>query len=196
MLADDAVHHREPQPGTLPRLLGGKERFKDAGLRRGIHADPGVDHADHRVGTGRQRGGPVGRGRADLDVIGLEAQGPALRHRVPCVHGEVQEHLLELSRIRVDLPRARPQGEQQGDVLADQAPEHGARLPYRAVEIEVPALEHLLPAEGQELPGETGGAIRRLLDLLDAAPKRIVGLQPSQQQHAAPGDDGQQVVEV
>ena len=58
------------------------------------------------------------------------------------------------------------------------------------------ALEHLLAAEGEELAREGGGAVGRLLDHLDAAAHRVVGLEPAEDQVGAAGDDREQVVEV
>ena len=121
---------------------------------------------------------------------------PPLRHGVARVHGQVHQDLLELARVGVDVPGVRPQGEEQLHVLADEPPQHRADLLDHRVEVQVLPLQHLLAAEGQELAGEAGGAIGGLLDLLHAAAERIVGLQPAEEHRAAPGDDGEQVVEV
>ncbi len=48
-LLDEAVDHREPQPGALPRPFGGEERLEDARLRRGIHAEPRIGDRDLHV---------------------------------------------------------------------------------------------------------------------------------------------------
>ena len=196
MLSHHPVDHREPEPGALPGLLRGEEWLEDARLGGRVHPHAGVHDSQDRVRTGRQGLGPVGRGRLDLDAVGLDTQGAAARHGVARVHRQVHQDLLELARVGVDVPGPRSQSEEQLDVLADEPPQHPADLVDHRVEVEVLALQHLLAAEGQELPGETGGAIGRLLDLLDAATERIVRLQPAEEDRAAPGDDGEEVVEV
>src|SRR4030095_16546611 len=56
--------------------------------------------------------------------------------------------------------------------------------------------EHLLPAESQELSGEIGRAVCRLLYEFDVRADRIVGAEATQQQLAASDHDGEEVVEV
>jgi sodium-dependent dicarboxylate transporter 2/3/5 len=194
VLAHHAVHHREAEPGALAGLLRGEKRFKDAGLGRRVHAHAGVHHPQDRVRSGGQRLRPIGG--LEPDVGGLDAERAPSRHRVACVHREIEQHLLELARVGVDASGAGAEREQQVDVLADEPPEDRTHLAHRAVEVEDLPLQHLLAAEGQELAGEPGRAIRSLLDQVHVLPEGIVRLEPSQEQCAAPGDDGEEIVEV
>ncbi len=84
----------------------------------------------------------------------------------------------------------------QLDVLADEALEDGLETLHELVQVESARLQHLLAAQGQELPGERGCAIRRLRDQLDIAPLRIAGGEVHEQEGGPARDDGQEIVEV
>ena len=64
------------------------------------------------------------------------------------------------------------------------------------VQIDDPRLHHLLPAEGEELAGQGGRAVRGFLDELDVAPERALGRELQEQELAPAGDHGQEIVEV
>ena len=84
----------------------------------------------------------------------------------------------------------------EGDVLADEAAQHRLHAAHDLVQIDDAGLHDLLPAEGEELPGQGGGPVGGLLHQLDVAAKRTLGRELEQQQLAPAGDDGEQVVEV
>src|SRR6185369_5011922 len=86
--------------------------------------------------------------------------------------------------------------EPQLDVLADDPAQHGAELGNDLVEVEQAGLQDLLPAEGQELPGQGRGAMRRAVDLQQIEPPGIPDLQVTQQQLAVADNGGQKVVEI
>jgi hypothetical protein len=52
-LLDEAVHHRQAQPGAAADLLGGEERLEHARQRGRIHAVAVVAHPQHHVLAGR-----------------------------------------------------------------------------------------------------------------------------------------------
>jgi hypothetical protein len=94
---DGAVHGREPEPRALAERLGGEEGLEQALLRRLVHAQPVVGHADLDVLPG---GSPL-RGSArrrlrQCDVAGGEAQVPAVRHGIARVERQVQHRVLQL----------------------------------------------------------------------------------------------------
>ena len=64
------------------------------------------------------------------------------------------------------------------------------------VQVHDPRLEHLPPAEREELARQGGTAVGRPADLLHASRLRPVGRQGSQEQVAVARDDIQEVVEV
>jgi hypothetical protein len=103
----------------------------------------------------------------ELDVLGLDRQLPAPGYRIPGVHGEVQEDLLDLRRVRLHPPQAPGGLRGEVDVLPDETAQHRLDLDYDRVEVEDLRREHLLAAEGEELLGEVGGMVGRLLDQSD-----------------------------
>src|SRR5581483_3305607 len=134
-LLDDAVDGGQPQPGPRPRRLGGEEGLED--VRQGV----GV-HAAARVADGEQYGGGCRAGRssspvrADRGVRRLQGQGATLRHRVPRVDGQVEDHLLKLAGVGLDRGQVRGQGELQLDILADHAPQHAVHVLDDGVEVQ------------------------------------------------------------
>ena len=74
--------------------------------------------------------------------------------------------------------------------------EDGGHLGDDGVEVQQRGREDLLAAEGQELPGELGGAAGGRLDDLHALALGIVRSQLEEQQLAVAHDDGQEIVEV
>ena len=72
----------------------------------------------------------------------------------------------------------RPQHEVQIDILADQPPQHGAQA-VTSIQVQHPGLQHLPPAEGQQLLGQRGGTLPGLQDLFRRMVVRIVRLQGS-----------------
>ncbi len=127
---------------------------------------------------------------------GLDGERPALRHRVPGIHDQVDDHLLDLARIGHDLPRVVARDDHDLDVLADEAPQDGGHAGHQRLEIDGLRLEDLLAAEREQLPGEIGGPLRGGLDQVDVLARGVVGPHPHEEQAAPPADHGQQVVEV
>ena len=125
----------------------------------------------------------------------LDRHRPASRHRVARVDREIDDHLLELSRIGADRTELGVEHRQQLDVLADQAPQHHVHVGDDGVEVEHPGLQDLPAAEREQLPGERRGARGGLLDLLGVASQARVVL-AGDEELAVAGDGGQQVVEV
>src|SRR5579864_8370306 len=52
-LPDDSIDRRKAQTCALPELLGGEERFEDAGLSLRVHANPCVSNRQEDVGPGQ-----------------------------------------------------------------------------------------------------------------------------------------------
>ena len=80
------------------------------------HADTGIDHRDPHVVARIEYGQPSGF--LSIHVFRCDAQLTAIRHRVSCVDGEVENDKLELRGIT----RRRPQvGRQIGHHLHESA---------------------------------------------------------------------------
>ena len=82
------------------------------------------------------------------------------------------------------------------DVLADEASQHARHPVHDVVEIEDLGNERLFAAEGQELPGQRGGPLGRLPDLLRPCPRGDPGASPLEEDVAVAEDDREEVVEV
>ena len=103
-LVDDAVDRGQAEAGPFPDHLRGVERLEDVGQRLGIHPGAGIGRDEHDVHAWRRNLDAAGGRlpRIDPHGGGLERQRPAIRHRVARVQREVEQHLVELSRVGVD----------------------------------------------------------------------------------------------
>jgi hypothetical protein len=116
--------------------------------------------------------------------------------RPPGIHRQVDEHLAQLAAIGQDGAQDRSGRYHQLDVGRDEAAEQPAGILDHLADVQDGRLHHLLPPERQELLGEGGGAIRRLLDADDVLAARVAGGSLGQEEPAIPGDRGQDVVEI
>src|SRR5205823_4192791 len=136
-------------------------------LRCRVHPDAGVGDGEHHVGTGARADVATGVRLIQLDVRRLEDQPAAAGHGVARVDYQIEDHLLELRRIRLHVTERLARHGDQLDVLADQPPEHLRHRAHEDVELQHGGLQNLLATEGQELPGEPTGADGRLVDQVD-----------------------------
>src|SRR5262249_35000876 len=84
----------------------------------------------------------------------------------------------------------------EGDVLANDAPEHALQARERFIEIDFLWQQYLLAAERQQLLRQPGGPLTRFLDLRQIRPARIAFERVRQQQLRVAEDRREQVVEV
>ena len=139
---------------------------------------------------------PGGVGLVQDDIGRLESQIAALGHRVARVDDQVHDHLLDLPGVGLDAAQIGRRRDGQPDVLADQASQHLLKLHDDRVQIQDLGLEDLLPAEGQELPGQRGGPLSGLSDLVDVPAHLVVAGETREQELGVAVDDRQQIVEV
>ena len=85
-------------------------------------------------------------------------QTPTLGHRIPSIHGEIQQHLRDLRRIDVHHSLVGFQIHLKINALAHQTPQHAFRLRNHGIQIDYPGLQNLLAAESQQLPCKRCGA--------------------------------------
>jgi hypothetical protein len=194
VLLDDAVHGGQPQPGAVARALGREEGLEDPGLGLGFHADAGVGHGELDVGA-RQAAMLTRRRFVELHEGDGDDEASARRHGIASVHGQVDDHLLELAGVGLDAGAGR-RLDHELDILAEQPLQHGAQALNDRVGIDHARLQELLATEGQELTGQGASPLGGLLDQADVLAHGIRLAQPAQQQLGASGDHGEQVVEV
>ena len=121
---------------------------------------------------------------------------PPIRHRVPCVQRKVHDRAADLARVGPHLPEGGLAIDDHFDPLAHQAAQHPVEVRHDDVQVEHLGLQHLTPAECQQLLRKRGRPLAGGLDL-----KHLFdgGLVPGQRfvKQAAVADDGrEQVVEV
>ena len=105
-----------------------------------------------RAGLGRQVQPRFFLGQVPL--AGLDRQRTAGRHGVAGVDHQVHQHLLDHPAVGANLERPRVERQPHADVLTDDALHHLGDVADDGVEIDVTRLEHLPPAEGQQLLGQ------------------------------------------
>ena len=74
--------------------------------------------------------------------------------------------------------------------------EHRAQLGHHRVEVDDPRLQHLFPAEGEQLTGESRRPVRGPVDLQHVEPALVLVVDRPQQQLRVSDDGRQEVVEV
>ena len=199
-LTDDPVDHRQPHPRALPQLLGREEGIEDP--LDGVRAHPAPCIAD-----GQPRVPPERRIWMHGDVRAVERclrrrdrELPSVGHRVPGVHDEVDDDLLELPAVHVDAGCHGVSLDAELDVLDEEPAQHRLRLCEDAVQIQGFGTRHLLSREGQELPGQRRRTFRARMHLLERLEQRGIGNArlggAAGGELAVPDDDGQEIVEV
>jgi hypothetical protein len=109
-----------------------------------------------------------------LDYRGLDEERPPARHGIAGVYRQVEENLLELTRISGDPWQLGVKLGQDHDVFSHQSPNHHLHPGDYCVQLQNLGLEDLPAAERQQLPGERGGPISGCLDLQHVVAPGIV----------------------
>ena len=132
----------------------------------------------------------------DFRIRDTKRQGATVRHGIARVHGKVHQHLFELPQISRHPPHVRREVQSKNNILANHALKHGRYVLYRAGEIHRLRLECLPPTECEELAGQSGRTLCRILDRLHVT-DRVRRFRQGEQRHvAATQDDRQHVVEI
>ncbi len=126
----------------------------------------------------------------------FDRQGPALRHRIAGVDREVEDDLLELTRIGEHERRARMAHLDQVDVLPDESSDESLHFVRDLVQVDDLRLEQLLPTEGQKLPSQGCGAIGGLLDRRHVLAALVIGGKLFSQHPRVAGNHSEKVVEI
>ncbi len=194
-LFDDPVHGSQPQAGAAADRLGGEERLEQPGLHLLRHPAAGIRDRELDVRTRWQRAAG-GTGAVAGHLRGGNRDAAAVGHGVAGVGHQVQQHLLDLRRVRADRLRRRGELEVELDAFLDEAAQDLCEASHRVVEVVEPRRHDLAPAERQQLLGQRGGAHRGAADgverLRHLAPRRLL----HGRDLALAQDDGEQVVEV
>ena len=135
--------------------------------------------------------------RASRSTLAVSiVKAAALRHRIAGIHHQVHDHLLDLREVRPGDTQLRLEPETNMDPRIQHPLQHSHRAGHHLVQIQRYGPEHLPSAEGQQLLGELGSALRGVLDLQDILMDRgPCGERVEDEFHVA-HDRREQVVEV
>ncbi len=133
-------------------------------------------------------------GAVELGDRRFDGDPPSIRHRVPRVQHQVEHHLLYLARIGVAAAGTGFQPHLHFVVLAHRSSQHRQEVQHRGVEVDRPGMQHLLPAERQQLPGDVRRPARRFHYLVDVGRAGIALIQALEQEVAEAQDCGHHVV--
>ena len=194
-LFDNAVDGGESQAGSLPLLLGRKERLEE--VRHHFLGNAGARVADFELHVAPRLdfGVLLGVAGSQIDVGGFDQQRSAVRHGVPRIDGEVHEHLVQLPRVRQNDPKvglSTDSSRISSPITRPSIFSTSTMISFRLT----CWLNHLFPAEQQQLRAESGGAFAGGPDFGDALLRRVGGTQLLHQHIAVPVDDGKKVIEI
>ena len=156
-----------------------------------VHPDAGVADRQHGMLGGRR-----GECRLPAQVVRAKGESAAAGHRITRVDRKVEYDLLDLARVREHRPELGGKLVLQRNVLPDQGPQHGVEVLHHRVQAHEARGDHLLSAEGEELPREAGGPAGGREDFPHFGRARIFSAKPRQQEVRVPYDGGQDVVEI
>ena len=162
-LLHDAVHGRQAKPGAFAFFFGGEEGLEDAGLRFLVHAMPGIGNRDHGIAPGLDET-VLAEIFADGDISALQRKLAALGHGIFGIDDQVHDDLLELAGVGAGVTGLGGEPGHQLDVFADQRAEQPLHVADDGVDVDYFQFQHLLAAEGQQLPSQSGRPIGRLLN--------------------------------
>lgn len=136
------------------------------------------------------------KGFIDHHVGGLDDEAAALRHGVAGVGGEIHQHLADLPGIGAHPAQVFGGDDHQFYILAQHAQQQILHLRDDLVQVEDFRFQHLLAAKRQQLAGESGGAIGRLVNFARPPFQEVSRVAPLQHQLAVADDHVEQVVEI
>ena len=134
--------------------------------------------------------------RVEQHVARLDAQVPAVRHRIARVHDQVDQHLLDLPAIHLHQPQFLVGDDVDDDVLAEETAEDRLDVADQRVEVEDLQLLDLPAAEREQLTRQRGAVRGGFLDRFEIGAAAAVGRQFFEQQLAEADDRRQQIVEI
>ena len=101
---DDGPRGGQPETGPLSRVLRREKRLEDLVHHLGGHPRPRIGHLQKDIPTRPCLDVHARVILVDPHVLGGDGEMPAARHRIPRVHAEVHEDLVELREVPLDGP--------------------------------------------------------------------------------------------
>jgi hypothetical protein len=156
----------------------------------------GVRDLDADV-VGRRHAGELAPARLGLGhVLRADRHGSAVRHGVPGIHGEVDDHLFELVHVGLDEPEVASLAHLELDALSEEALQEERQVGERLAELHGLRAERLAAREGEQLAHQARRPVRVLLDLHQVLERRVRRPVAREQQVRVADDGLEDVVEV
>jgi len=191
------VHRGQAEPGPLPDPLGGVVGIEDALLDVG--GDTRARVPEGQADEARRLLLPFpgsGRGRR-LHLVEADREGPPrLSHGMQGVRSQIQEDLADLRRVRDHTTEVLRDLLVHLDVGRERLPEHADPFLDEAPEVDDLGFDLVLPAEGQDLPGQALGTAGSLDDRSQARFLLWLSGVLRQGELRVPEEDSEDVVEV
>src|SRR5260221_10048254 len=128
-LLDDAVNGREAEAGAFSLFLGGKERFKDAGLSFLVHAVAGIGNRNYGIASGLDET-VLAKVLAHGNVRTFHGELATFGHGVFGVDDQVHDDLLELAGVGAGVSGLSGEAGNQFDVFSDQGGEQALHVAH------------------------------------------------------------------
>src|SRR5205814_7522568 len=103
-LLDDSIDSRQPEARPFSLLFGCEEGLEDVDLGLGVHPVACITHGKHDVFSGRRWRVSTGIFVIHGEIPGFDDEFSAVRHRVSSIDRQVQDDLLDLTRVGPDQP--------------------------------------------------------------------------------------------
>ena len=176
-LLDDPVDGGQAEARAPPALLGREERLEDVGQDFGVHPAAGVLHGEGDVGAGRHRRRIAAGWLASTVTFRVERVSPP---PAGMASRALTARFITTCSICTGsaLMQSRPGSTRtvRRTFSSSSRRQHLAQVGQDHPEVEHLGGQDLLAAEGEELAGEAGRALGRLLDLADLPRLRPVRL--------------------
>ena len=195
-LFDDAVNGRETQTGAASTFLCSVEGLEDVHDGPAIHAHTGVGNREHDVAAGLHADMVFGVARIEIGVSSLHNQAAAIGHGVAGVYHQIHDDLLDLCGVSLHFANVFRDVRDHLHVIVHQPAQQLIQIENDAIEVDGFWLQHLAPAEGEQLTHEACGAARGVFDAFDIRAKFWRNRGTAKRQFGVSGDDRQKVVEV
>ena len=169
----------------MPDVLRREERLERPGAGLVVHACSGVRYLDADEGVAVQ-----------LHVARRDRQAAAGRHRVATVEHDIENDLRELVGIGIDRSERLRQGCPQLDIGSERSCEQRLEPANDLVHVEPLREQHLLAAEGEQLPRQRSGVSCGFPDLIHVVGAHIVLVEGVREQLRVARDRREHVVEV
>ncbi|SIT41218.1 hypothetical protein BN2476_270031 [Paraburkholderia piptadeniae] len=195
-LLDVPVRHAQAKAATFTLPLGREKRIKRLLHHRRRHAGAGVGHGHHHVLAGRHVLQTVCIVIVEHRVGRFERQLAALRHRVPCIDGQVQNDVLQLVRVQHRIPEPTRNDSLDENVLAQCPSQQIIHTSEHVANIDNIRRERLATPERQKMRGKFRSLFDRLHRLVKPFARPRIHAVSDRQQLEIAAQHLQHVVEI